>query len=236
MTDQTINPVTSSRANRGRRSWLQKSILVAGAFAVVATSAGCNLTGTRGEGPVKTQTRNVEAFSRVETSGGIGISVQIGPAGTLEVRAQENILPNILTEVVSGTLRLHSAQTYTTSEKVEVVITTPSLAGVVMSGGSVGRIEGLREETLDIELSGGSRLTAIGEATDLALGVTGGSIASLDGLSTRTVKVEGSGGSRATVQASERVEGSASGGTSITVIGDAELSVVTTGASSVGRG
>jgi hypothetical protein len=235
MTAQTIDPVTN-RATRGRLSALQKSILMAGAFAVVATSVACNLTGTRGEGPVKTETRTVGAFSRIETTAGIGISVQIGPAGTLEVRAQENILPNILTEVVNGTLRLHSAQSYTTSEKVEVVVATPNLAGVVLSGGSVGRIEGLREEALDIELSGGSRLTAIGEATDLALGVSGGSVATLDGLSTRTIKVDGSGGSRATVQASERVEGSASGGTSITVIGDAELSVVTTGASSVGRG
>jgi hypothetical protein len=178
----------------------------------------------------------VATFSRIETSAGIGISVQIGPAGTLEVRAQENILPLILTEVVNGTLRLHSAKSYATSEKVEVVVTTPSLAGVVLSGGSVGRIEGLKETALDIEISGGSRLTAIGEATALDLSLSGGSVATLDGLSTRTIKVDGSGGSRATVKASDRVDGSASGGTSITVIGDAELSVDTTGASSVGRG
>jgi hypothetical protein len=100
----------------------------------------------------------------------------------------------------------------------------------------VGRIEGFRQDALEIEVSGGSRLTAIGEATTLDLNMSGGSVATLDDLSTRTIKVAASGGSRATVRASERVDGSASGGTSITVIGDAELSVDTTGASNVSRG
>jgi hypothetical protein len=235
MTDHTINQV-ACRATPVKLPWLRMSMLMAGSFAIAATSVGCDLTGTRGEGPVKAETRNIAAFSRIETSAGIGTSVQIGPAGTIEVRAQENILPNIVTEVANGTLRLHSAHSYTTSEKVEVVITTPSLAGVVLSGGSVGRIEGFRQDALEIEVSGGSRLTAIGEATALDLNMSGGSVATLDDLSTRTIKVAASGGSRATVRASERVDGSASGGTSITVIGDAELSVDTTGASNVSRG
>jgi hypothetical protein len=235
MTATMINQLTD-RPPGGQPSWLRISILVAGAFAAIATSTGCNLTGTRGEGPVKTETRTVAAFSRIQTSAGIGISVRIGPAGTLEVRAQENILPNILTEVVDGTLRLHSAHYYTTSEKVEVVVTTPSLAVVVLSGGSVGRIDGLQEAQMEIELSGGSRLTAAGEAKALTLEVSGGSTASLDHLSTQTIKVGASGGSTATIRASERVHGSASGGTTITVLGDAELGVDTTGASHVNRG
>jgi hypothetical protein len=215
---------------------LPSTALLIAALTVVGTSVGCDLGGTRGDGAVKSETRQVAAFSRVETSAGIGISVQIGPAGTLDVRAQENLLPIILTDVENGTLRLRSASNYTTTEKVEVIVTTPSLTGIVLSGGSQGRVEGLEEPRFDIDLSGGSRLTATGEATDLALGASGGSSANLEGLSAQTIKVGASGGSTARVRASQRVHGSASGGTTITVLGDAALGVETTGASHVDRG
>ena len=235
MSEITMNE-SPNRSRRGRSVWRPSGVLLSAAVAVIGTTAGCNVTGTRGDGAVKTETRQVAAFSRIETSAGIGISVRIGPAGTLEVRAQENLLPVILTDVENGTLRVRSAHSYTTSEKVEVVVATPSLSGVVLSGGSQGRIEGLDQEAIAIDISGGSRLTAIGEAIDLDLNLSGGSTAGLEGLSARTIKLDASGGSTATVRASERIAGSASGGTTITVLGDAVVNVDTTGAAHVNRG
>jgi hypothetical protein len=220
---------------RRRANSIHLPILLA-TIGIVAASAGCELGGTRGEGAVTTETRTIDSFSRIETSAGIGVSARIGPAGKLEVRAQGNLLRLIVTEVKDGTLQMHSAHGYTTSEKVEVVVATPSLSGLVLSGGSVGQVDGLEADSIDIELSGGSRLTATGRAANLSLGLSGGSVANLQGLSTGTIALDASGGSNATLQASERVHGSASGGVRITVVGDAELSVETTGNSVVNRG
>jgi hypothetical protein len=235
MTTPAIQDTTFDRPRRAITSLLHRPVLLA-AFAIVATSAGCDLGGTRGEGAVEMETRTIEAFSRIETSAGIGVSAGIGQGGTLEVRAQGNLLPLIVTEVKDGTLRVRSAHGYTTSERVEVVFTTPSLSRLVLSGGSVGQVDGLEAGSLDIELSGGSRLTATGQATDMSLRLSGGSVVNLQGLATGTIALDASGGSNATLQASERVHGSASGGTRITVLGDADLSVETTGNSSVSRG
>ena len=155
-------------------------LLLAGA------GAGCEL-GTRGEGAMKSETRQVAAFSRIETSAGIDVSVTFDPTPSLEVHAQANLLPLIVAEVKDDTLHLRTTQPYTTTEKVEVVLTTPSLTRVVLSGGSHGQITDLQAEAMELELSGGSRLDATGKATNLTLGMSGGSAAGLQDLETRTI-------------------------------------------------
>jgi hypothetical protein len=204
--------------------------------ALASATTGCDLGGTRGEGAITTEARQVGSFAAIESGAGIGVAVQVGPAPSLEVHAQANLLPIIVSEVQNGTLRLHSDHGYTTTEKVEVVITTPSLTRIVLSGGSQGQIQGLTSDDLDVELTGGSRLSATGEAADVILDMSGGSTATLEGLSTKTIRLDLSGGCTTTVRASDRVSGSATGGSRITVLGDAELMVDSSGDSRVGRG
>jgi len=215
---------------RGLRPLLPMALglLVAGA------GAGCSVGGTRGEGAVKTEAREVAAFSRIETSAGIDVRVTFAATPSLEVRAQENLLPLIVAEVQNDTLRLRSAHAYTTTERVEVILTTPSLTRLVLSGGSHGQIEDLQAEDMELELSGGSRLDATGKATNLTLGMSGGSAAGLQDLDARIIKLDASGGSNASVRASGEVRGSASGGSRITVLGEAALSVDMSGNSYVG--
>lgn len=202
---------------------------------LAACSSNGGLLGTTGEGALKSETRQSGAFSHLEVSGGIRVGVRIGPAQPLTVRAQENILPLIATEVVGDTLRIHSTHLYTTSETVEVTISTPTLSGITMSGGSHGQIEGLAVDRFDADLSGGAVASAAGTASSVSLGVSGGSRAEFADLATKTIRVDLSGGSNATIQASEQVNGSASGGAHATVLGNATISVSTTGGSSATR-
>ncbi len=195
--------------------------------AAVALSAGCGVNLTRGEGAVTSETRDVGDFSRIEAGAGTTVSLRIEPTATLEVRAQENIVPIIVTDVANGTLRIHSSQGYTTNEPVEVVVTTPQLDGIAFSGGTHGTVDGLASDVMDIELSGGSELAATGTASTITLEMSGGSSADLEGLSAGTISVDLSGGGDATVTASDRVQGSAAGGTRLTVLGGAQLSVDT---------
>jgi hypothetical protein len=207
------------------------AIAAATAIVLAASIIGCN----RGAGEVKTETRQVSAFSRIDVGGGIGLTVRIGPAQPLEIRAQENILSIITTDVQGDTLRIGSKQTYTTSEGVQVTLVTPSLAGISMSGGSQGQIAGLAADELAIDLSGGAGLTTSGTARTLIVNATGGSRGTLSDLTASTVSVDVSGGSTASIRASQEVNGSASGGSRVTVLGDAKLNVQATGGSDVRR-
>lgn len=209
-------------------------LAVAATIVLAASSAGCT-SGVTGEGPIQSETRQTDAFTRIDVSGGISVSVLIGPAQPLEIRAQENILPVVATDVEGDTLRIHGTEGYTTSEGIEVEVVIRTLLGISMSGGSQGSIEGLDAENLDIELSGGAGVTATGSASSVALNMSGGSRADLEDLIAQTITLDLSGGAATTVQASSEVSGSASGGARVSVLGDAQLNVEVSGGSEVSR-
>ena len=205
------------------------AITATATLVLAASLAACN----RGAGEVKTETHQVGAFTRIEVGGGIGLTVRIGSAQPVEVQAQENILPLIVAEVQDGTLRIRSTEAYTTSQPVHATVVTPSLAGVTLSGGSQGTIDGLTVDTFTADLSGGSAVTAAGSASTITLHLSGGSRANLKDLSAKIVAADMSGCSTATVSASSEVNGSASGGSHLTVVGSAKLNVQTSGGSAV---
>jgi hypothetical protein len=210
---------------------------IAGATASVMLAAyvlaGCGLVGMMGSGPVKTETRPVDAFTRVDTSYGIGVSVRIGPAQPLQVQAQENLLPIIVTEVSGGTLHIRATKEFSSSQPPQVAIVVPALDAVTLSGGSQGQVDGLTSDALALDLSGGSRLTATGTVANVALDGSGGSHATLDGLSAKTATVDLSGGATARVHASDAVTGDISGGAHLTVVGDARVNVQASGGAQI---
>jgi Putative auto-transporter adhesin, head GIN domain len=210
-----------------------RTLLVVALVGLSAAMTACSMIGTRGEGAVTSETRQTDTFTRVESGSGIHVSVGIGEAGPIEVRAQPNILPLIETTVTDGTLRIQSSKGFTSSEKIEVVLATPALERIVLSGGSRGTIDGLGSDAFDVQLSGGSVLTAAGTANDVSLTASGGSVAELDALTASTVDVDLSGGSRAEVRATDSVQGSATGGSRVSVAGGANATVDTTGGSQV---
>jgi len=207
------------------------------ALAVIALlSTGCDLIGRSGAGPVKGETREAKAFTKIDVSGGINVNVSIGPLKPLEVSAQENILPLIATDVEGDTLRIHSTGSYTSSATVLVTIVTPSLSAVTSSGGSAVAIVGLQADTLDLNMSGGSGVTAKGTVQTLTIGASGGARFTLGELAANGVTVDLSGGANGTVQASATLTGSASGGANLTVLGNAAVTVSTSGGAEVTHG
>jgi Putative auto-transporter adhesin, head GIN domain len=210
-----------------------RTLMVVTLVALSAATTACGMIGTRGEGAVTSETRQTDPFTRVESGTGIHVSIGIGEASPVEVRAQGNILPLIETKVSDGTLRIQSSKAFTSSEKVEVLVATPELERIVLSGGSRGTLDGLSSDAFDVELTGGSVLTATGTAKSLSLAVSGGSVAELDDLAVATVDLDLSGGSRVEVRATDVVQGSATGGSRVSVAGGANVTVDTTGGSQV---
>ena len=202
----------------------------------VAVSAGCGVFGTRGVGGVTSETRQVGEFTSIDASAGIGVTVRIGPAEPLVVEAQENLLPLIRTEVVGATLKIDGKEGFTSTQPIQVTVVVPALVGVTLSGGSQATIDGLAADSLSASISGGSAVTASGRVDALELSASGGSRANLENLSTRTATFEAEGGSVANVRVSDLATGSASGGSKVTVFGDATLDVETSGGAEVSHG
>ena len=204
-------------------------------MAIVALSIvaiGC----TTGSGAVASETRDVGAFTRIDAGGGIGVTVTIAPAGPLTLTAQDDVRPLIATEVVDGTLKIHATKSYTTTAEVVVAVTMPSVESLTTSGGSAIEIADLAGDALTLDLTGGSRVHLTGAVDTIDLSASGGSRAEIDGLTATSITVDLTGGSVASVRATDEVSGSAGGGSRVTVHGDAQLNVESTGGSTVNRG
>jgi hypothetical protein len=199
---------------------------------LIAALAGC----IQGQGPVTSERRDVAAFTRIEATAGIRVVVRIGPSEAVEVTAQENLLPVIATDLRGDTLSIEASEDFTTLEPVTVTIVVPALDGITLSGGSQAVIDGLDAESLELRIRGGAQVTAAGSVGSLTLHADGGATASLEDLSVRVATVSIDGGATATLTASDDVTGTAAGGSRLTVLGDAVLSVEESGGSVVARG
>jgi hypothetical protein len=216
-----------TKPDRRIRRAISISLLV-----LVGALAGC----VQGQGPVTSETREVGAFSRIEASAGIRVVVRIGPSEAIEVTAQENLLPVIATDLRGDTLSIGASEDFTTLEPVTVTVVVPALDGITLSGGSQAVIDGLDAESLELRIRGGAQVTAAGSVGSVALHADGGATASLENLSVRVATVSMDGGATATLTASDDVTGTAAGGSRLTVLGDAVLSVEESGGSVVARG
>jgi hypothetical protein len=221
-------PTTSYRT--GRHDVLRRAIIASVAVAILAA---CGVARTTGTGPVESETRAIQPFRKIEAGHGIGVTVRIGPAAAVEVQAQHELLPIIATDIDGDTLRIRGTTEFSASTTPQVVVVTPNLAGISLSGGSQGTVEGLTDEAIGIELSGGAGLTATGSAEQVALQGSGGSVASLQDLAAGTIVVDLSGGAIANLNASDKVLGEVSGGARAVVAGPARLDVTSSGGGEV---
>ena len=208
---------TGSRHNR--------AALVAGAMVVVSLLAACDLTGIAGSGPVTSETRSAQAFSRVEVGNGIEVTVQIAQTPSINVQAQENLLKLIETRVDGQTLRIGATSQFHSSPMPRVTLTTPTLDSIALSGGSQGRVDGLANQAFRVELNGGAALTASGTTRDLTVDASGGATAALKDLRAGVATLEVSGGATTQVNASDEVRGDVSGGGQAIVAGTGRLNV-----------
>ncbi|HEX7172802.1 MAG TPA: DUF2807 domain-containing protein [Candidatus Limnocylindria bacterium] len=213
--------------DRRIRAAVSLSLLV-----LVGALAGC----VQGQGPVTSESREVGAFSRIEASAGIGIVVHVGPSEAIEVSAQENLLPMIATDLRGDTLSIEASEDFTTLEPVTVTVVIPALDGITLSGGSQAVIDGLDAASLELRIRGGAQVTAAGSVGSVTLQADGGATANLEDLSVRVATVSIDGGATATLTASDEVAGTAAGGSRLTVLGDAVVSVEESGGSEVARG
>lgn len=96
-------------AGRGRRPRMTIALLL--------TLTTLLLACARGTGPVVHETRDVRPFSRLEVGSGITVLVHLGSTMSLDVGAQQEILPAIVTDVSGDTLHIEADQDLVTTQR-----------------------------------------------------------------------------------------------------------------------
>lgn len=223
---------------------------------LLITSCGRRL---RGEGEVKTQVRNVSAFSAVNISAPIKavIKVEQGePALTL--KGQGNLLKHVTTGVENGILDIATDDNnivFYTNDDVEVLVSTPQLNMLTVSGAGDAEVKGdvrcdkftlkvsgagdatlanLQASNVQVNISGAGDVAIMdGSATDVSYNVSGAGDINAFGLKADNVVARVSGAGDIKLTANRSLDAHVSGAGSIAYKGDAVVDVEESGAGSI---
>ncbi|MEW1955435.1 DUF2807 domain-containing protein [Terrabacter sp. NPDC080008] len=164
-----------------------------------------------GAGDVVSRSRSVGDFTEVQAGGGISLTLAQGPHAVV-VTAQPNLVDITRTEVSGSRLTVDTTSGFASPDGITVAVTVPRLTVLELSGGASASGNAGRAGTLTVQMSGGARTTVSGTVTRLDLHASGGAIPALGDLHATTAAVDLSGGVVATLDVTQSVTGSASGG------------------------
>ncbi|MDY0961846.1 head GIN domain-containing protein [Massilia sp. CFBP9026] len=154
------------------------------ALASLAVLSGCAIIVAPGDGDTRVHTawssdakegdgvaardqREVKALAALDVSGSLPVEVRVGPAPSLVVEADSNLLSLIRTETQGDTLRIYSEKSLRSKTPLRIVYTTPRLSEVRASGATRVEVSDLNGAPLDVRRSGSSEVRLAGKVGNL---------------------------------------------------------------------
>jgi hypothetical protein len=164
----------------------------------------CNVSlpfmGVRGNGPVKTETRSVSGFHGVNLDLSGDVEVRVADTYSVEVQAQENLLPILKTEVKDGVLRIYFDQSVSFSDDIKVRISGPAFDELALGGsGNIKVLTPIKAEKLKLSVGGSGDIDASqADAGSIACSIDGSGGIEVGGKANDlSVDISGSGGFKA---------------------------------------
>ena len=187
-----------------------------------------------GNGQIVTESRTVGNFTQIEARGASDVVVRVGPAPSLAITADSNIIPQLTSEIRGNKLVLESRGSYRTRNTPRIVVTVPSLESAALSGSGNVTVEGIGGSSVALAVHGSGNMTAAGRAGELAVAINGSGNADARGVAAGSATVAISGSGNATVATSGPLSGAISGSGNIRHVGQpSAVSVVRNGSGSV---
>lgn len=236
-------------------------------ISISLVTAACSLVegsglggGVPGSGKIQTETRDTDTFEAVSIEySGAEITIQKGDKETVQIEADDNLLPQLSTDVLSGRLTIKNIETdwksivnpsqpvkinITVRDLTEIVLSAPvgnlevgdwqaGTLKLVVSGGAQVRLNGIQVDLLDTDLSGAGDIQASGTAKEIKLILSGvGSFNAAD-LKSNKATIELSGMGSAMVRVEEDLAATLTGAGSIQYYGHPHVEQNVTGAGSI---
>lgn len=224
---------------------MRAMMATSGVLAVLALASGCGGTSaiapspapTIGSGVVRTESRPVQGFSSVIVSAGGRVVIERTGEESLQISADDNILPLVDASVINGRLilGLKPNVSVTTHSGIQFRVTVRDLTTIDASGASRVEFGNIDARQLTVHLSGASSFAASGSLDDLTLDLSGASRCEAAALRVQRAHLDVSGASTAVVRVVAMLTASASGVSTIEFFGDPLVQAQTSGGSVVRR-
>jgi hypothetical protein len=219
------------------------------------------LAATLGSGRAASELRPVPEFQAIALAGSMDLSVRQGVQPSVQVQADDNLLPLLETVVEHGShgptlqVRWKKGQDLSTRSRVTVKVVVPRLAALSAAGAGdlrvenfttpalkvslVGagdlRLDGLETDELAVTLSGSGDVGGSGKATHLKVSIAGSGDVHLGDLRAQDVVVSIAGSGDAAVNAQRSLDVRIAGSGDVTYSGNATLKSAVAGSGSISR-
>jgi hypothetical protein len=202
-------------------------------------AAGCGMAGnsfgpqTVGSGKSKSETRTVGSFDRVVSKGSPDVQVTIGDKASIEVTADDNIVPLITTETNGTELVIGSNGSYNSKTSVVVKIVTPALKEMQIKGSGNADIEGLSGDKFYAKVAGSGEIKASGITKEVEADCDGSGEIDLTGIQAKTGDVSIHGSGNVSLSVSDELDASIFGSGSVAYVGSPKVTKNVQGSGSV---
>jgi hypothetical protein len=211
-----------------------------------------------GSGKMASETRELEDLEGISIGYPARVTVKQGSSNSVVITADDNLLPQLTTEVEDGVLRIMNSEPIRNNrvrptKTVELVITVVDVHRLVLSGAGSFLVEDLKTDALEVVVSGAGDVTLRGLETDsLEVTLSGAGNVEADGsadslvvrisgfgdfkggdLHSRGANIRITGAGSAIVWVDDDLEAAISGAGSVGYYGDPSVSRNISGAGSV---
>lgn len=190
--------------------------------------------GEKGSGNVQTEKRTVSNFKAIEAGGVFIVEITAQKDFSVEVEADDNLLPFIKTDLDGETLKIKTTEKFSTRSPIRVRISAPDIENLEISGASKFFVSNLANDSFRVDSSGASKISIEGATKNLTVDMSGASKLNAENFTAENVSVDASGASRATVSVINNLKADLSGASKVVYYGNpANIEKKTSGASSV---
>lgn len=151
--------------------------------------------GVRGNGNVVKQERKVGDFSTIKLNCSVDLFISQGTTNSVTVKAEDNLLDMIETEVSGDALKIDIDGSISTSKEMVVFVTVANLHSLQINGsGDVKSENTIKGMDLDIDINGSGDVKMDLDVKNVATGINGSGDVELSGVSGDfRLKIAGSG-------------------------------------------
>ncbi len=195
-------------------------------------------TGVQGSGRVITETRDASGFQSIVVNDlGARLFVEQTGRDSLSITTDDNIMPNVVTEVRGATLYVQRTPNYGIQRTTDLVVkvTVQKLDGLEVDGAVIADIKGVDTDQFEVKVSGASIIKLSGKADRQNVTLSGTGRYDADSLQVRRASINHSGAGVATLRVSESLDAEISGLGYVEYIGDPVVNKNITGVGAVRR-
>jgi hypothetical protein len=202
---------------------------------LMSFAVGCHgiLHKVSGSGNRQKQTREVPSFTAISTEGAFEIEIVSQKPLGLEVEGDDNILPLISTEVSSNVLHIKNQRSYSVSQPIKLKINVPNLEAISLSGAGSIEVRGVKNEKFEIDVNGAPTIRVSGETKLVDIKTNGAGKIDTHKLRASRAVVNSNGVSKVDVHASDQLDISVSGPSTVTYEGNPVVNKSVNGPGSV---